>query len=198
MNEWAQAANRRLKSHLRERTLRVAAGPSFRVEGQLRRVVGLTLEAVGCQLPVGARARIARLFDEGTFVETDADVKSSDPLKFVDSQPYPERIKRYEKESGLPEAVVSGTGKIHGIDVSVDVSTLCRVRSGTYSAKLPCPRTRRCISASPPSPRLIFCSRRQKTTRKLSARNSSVSRNGVVRKMRGRRTAIRPPYASSR
>lgn len=75
----------------------------------------------GHHFPIGARARIARLFDEGTFVETDADVKSSDPLKFVDSQPYPERIKRYEKESGLPEAVVSGTGKIHGIDVSVAV-----------------------------------------------------------------------------
>ena len=75
----------------------------------------------GHHFPIGARARIAKLFDEGTFVETDATVKSSDPLKFVDSQPYPERIKRYEKDSGLPEAVVSGVGKIHGIEVSVAV-----------------------------------------------------------------------------
>lgn len=75
----------------------------------------------GHHFPMGARARIAKLFDEGTFVESDADVKSSDPLKFVDSQPYPERIKRYEKESGLPEAVVSGIGKIHNIEVSVAV-----------------------------------------------------------------------------
>lgn len=75
----------------------------------------------GHHFPIGARARIARLFDEGTFMERDEGVKSSDPLNFVDSQPYPDRIKRYERESGLPEAVVTGTGKIHGIDVSVAV-----------------------------------------------------------------------------
>jgi acetyl-CoA carboxylase carboxyl transferase subunit beta len=75
----------------------------------------------GHHFPIGARARIAKLFDPETFVETDAQVKSSDPLKFVDSQPYPERIKRYEKDSGLPEAVVCGTGKILGIEVSVAV-----------------------------------------------------------------------------
>ena len=75
----------------------------------------------GHHFPIGARARIAKLFDEGTFVETDAAVKSSDPLKFVDSQPYPDRIKRYEKDSGLPEAVINGTGKIHGIEVSAAV-----------------------------------------------------------------------------
>ena len=75
----------------------------------------------GHHFPIGARARIARLFDPGTFVEADAAVKSSDPLRFVDSQPYPERIKRYEKESGLPEAVVCGTGRILGIEVSVAV-----------------------------------------------------------------------------
>jgi acetyl-CoA carboxylase carboxyl transferase subunit beta len=75
----------------------------------------------GHHFPIGARARIAKLFDEGTFVESEAGVKSSDPLKFVDSQPYPERLKRYEKDSGLPEAVICGMGKIHGIPVSVAV-----------------------------------------------------------------------------
>lgn len=75
----------------------------------------------GHHFPISARARIAKLFDEETFVEVDAGVKSSDPLKFIDSQPYPERLKRYEKDSGLPEAVVCGTGKIHGIEVSVAV-----------------------------------------------------------------------------
>jgi acetyl-CoA carboxylase carboxyl transferase subunit beta len=75
----------------------------------------------GHHFPIGARARIAKLFDDGTFVESEAAVKSSDPLKFIDSQPYPERLKRYERDSGLPEAVVCGTGKIHGIAVSVAV-----------------------------------------------------------------------------
>ncbi|MEO6243818.1 MAG: acetyl-CoA carboxylase, carboxyltransferase subunit beta [Opitutaceae bacterium] len=75
----------------------------------------------GHHLPIGARARIAALFDPKTFVEADAGVKSSDPLKFVDSQAYPDRLKRYEKDSGLPEAVICGTGKILGLEVSVAV-----------------------------------------------------------------------------
>src|ERR1043165_601227 len=75
----------------------------------------------GHHFPIGARARIAKLFDADTFVEADANIKSSDPLKFVDSQPYTARIKRYEKDSGLPEAVVCGAGRIHGIEVSVAV-----------------------------------------------------------------------------
>ena len=75
----------------------------------------------GHHFAISARARIAKLFDEGSFAETDAGVKSSDPLKFIDSQSYPDRLKRYEKDSGLPEAVVCGTGKIHGIEVSVAV-----------------------------------------------------------------------------
>jgi acetyl-CoA carboxylase carboxyl transferase subunit beta len=75
----------------------------------------------GHHFPLGARARIAKLFDDGTFAETDAKVKSSDPLKFDDTQPYTARIKRYEKDSGLSEAVVCGSGKIHGIEVAVAV-----------------------------------------------------------------------------
>jgi acetyl-CoA carboxylase carboxyl transferase subunit beta len=75
----------------------------------------------GYHFPIGARARIAALFDQNTFEEADAKVRSADPLKFVDSQPYPERLKKYERESGLPEAVVCGTGKIHDIEVSVAV-----------------------------------------------------------------------------
>jgi len=75
----------------------------------------------GHHFPIGARQRIAKLFDEGTWRETHGDVKSSDPLKFVDSQPYPERLKRYERDSGLPEAVITGVGAIHGIQVSVAV-----------------------------------------------------------------------------
>jgi acetyl-CoA carboxylase carboxyl transferase subunit beta len=75
----------------------------------------------GHHFAIGARERLAKLFDPGTWVEADAGIRSGDPLKFVDSQPYPERLKRYERDSGLAEAVVSGTGEIHGIKVSVAV-----------------------------------------------------------------------------
>ena len=75
----------------------------------------------GYHFPIGSRERIKGLLDEGSFEESDAGVKSADPLKFVDSAAYPDRIRKYEKESGLPEAVICGTGKIHGIAVSLAV-----------------------------------------------------------------------------
>ena len=75
----------------------------------------------GYHFPIGARERIAALFDPETFEEIDSTIRSADPLQFVDSQRYPDRIQKYERESGLTEAVVCGTGKIHGIPVSVAV-----------------------------------------------------------------------------
>ncbi len=75
----------------------------------------------GYHFPIGSRERIKSMVDEGTFEEFDAGVKSADPLKFVDSAAYTDRIKRYEKDSGLPEAVICGTGKLNGIAVSLAV-----------------------------------------------------------------------------
>lgn len=75
----------------------------------------------GYHFPIGSRERIKSMVDDGSFTEFDVNVKSGDPLKFVDSAAYPDRIKKYEKESGLPEAVICGTGKIHGIEVSLAV-----------------------------------------------------------------------------
>jgi len=75
----------------------------------------------GYHFKIGARERIAALVDPDTFAEADAGARSADPLRFVDSQPYATRLKKYEKESGLPEAVVSGTAKIEGIEVALAV-----------------------------------------------------------------------------
>jgi acetyl-CoA carboxylase carboxyl transferase subunit beta len=75
----------------------------------------------GYHFPLGAHERIANLIDEGTFKETDAKLRSADPLGFMDSALYTERLKKYEKNSGLSEAVICGTGKIHKIPVSIAV-----------------------------------------------------------------------------
>ena len=75
----------------------------------------------GHHFRLGARLRIAKLLDEGTWKEAHDGVRSSDPLKFVDSQTYPERLKRYDRDTGLSEAVLTGTGQIHGIPVSLAV-----------------------------------------------------------------------------
>ncbi len=61
-----------------------------------------------------ARDRLATLFDEGEYKQLDEEVTSADPLDFVDSKPYKDRIEQAKKSSGLPEAIVSGRGKVGG------------------------------------------------------------------------------------
>jgi acetyl-CoA carboxylase carboxyl transferase subunit beta len=75
----------------------------------------------GYHFRISAPERLKNLLDPDTFRELAAGVRAADPLNFVDSQPYPERLKKYEKDSGLKEAVVCGTGKLHGIPVAVAV-----------------------------------------------------------------------------
>ena len=75
----------------------------------------------GYHFRIGAAARLKSLLDPDSFQELAADIRAADPLGFVDSQAYPDRLKRYEKDSGLKEAVICGTGRLHGIPVAVAV-----------------------------------------------------------------------------
>jgi acetyl-CoA carboxylase carboxyl transferase subunit beta len=61
---------------------------------------------------IGARERLRLIFDEGKFEELDAEVISIDPLEFVDSKPYSERLTQARSSSGLPEAIINGRGMI--------------------------------------------------------------------------------------
>lgn len=61
-----------------------------------------------------ARERLESLFDESEYEKLDEDVTSADPLGFVDTKPYRERIEQAKESSGLPEAIVSGKGKVGG------------------------------------------------------------------------------------
>ena len=61
-----------------------------------------------------AKQRLDDIFDDARFEELDAEVSSADPLDFVDSKPYKDRIKQAKDSSGLPEAIVSATGKVGG------------------------------------------------------------------------------------
>ncbi len=63
---------------------------------------------------LGARERLDSLFDDGRYEKLDEEVMSADPLEFVDSKPYKDRIVAAKKASGLPEAIVSGKGMVGG------------------------------------------------------------------------------------
>ena len=62
----------------------------------------------------GARERLETLFDDGKYERLDEEVTSADPLEFFDTKPYKDRIVQAKESSGLPEAIVSGSGKVGG------------------------------------------------------------------------------------
>jgi acetyl-CoA carboxylase carboxyl transferase beta subunit len=68
----------------------------------------------GHHFPMKARARIASLADDGSFVEEAAEVRSEDPLLFFDVRPYAERLAEAELSTGLGEAMVVGRAQIDG------------------------------------------------------------------------------------
>jgi acetyl-CoA carboxylase carboxyl transferase subunit beta len=68
----------------------------------------------GYHFRLGAYERLAMLFDDSNYEELDAEVISADPLEFVDKKPYPQRLKQAREVSGLPEAIVTGRGKVGG------------------------------------------------------------------------------------
>ena len=61
-----------------------------------------------------ARDRLDILFDDGEYEQLDEEVTSGDPLEFFDTKPYKERLVQAKESSGLPEAIVSGAGKVGG------------------------------------------------------------------------------------
>ncbi|MBX5478145.1 MAG: acetyl-CoA carboxylase carboxyltransferase subunit beta [Pyrinomonas methylaliphatogenes] len=68
----------------------------------------------GYHFRLDARARLAMLYDEGIYEELDAGVISTDPLNFVDTKPYRERLEQARRTSGLPEAIINARGMIGG------------------------------------------------------------------------------------
>ncbi len=68
----------------------------------------------GHHFAMRARARIASLVDEGSFVEEAADLHSEDPLGFFDLRPYTERLAEAEMSTGLADAMIIGQATIEG------------------------------------------------------------------------------------
>src|SRR5712692_9352224 len=68
----------------------------------------------GYHFRIGALERLAILFDDHHYQELDREVVSADPLEFVDTKPYPARLEQAKRVSGLPEAIVTGRGKVGG------------------------------------------------------------------------------------
>lgn len=68
---------------------------------------------------IGSKEYFEILFDKNKFTELDKNMSSADPLSFVDSKPYPGRIKASQKKTELKDAVRTAHGKMDEIDVTV-------------------------------------------------------------------------------
>jgi acetyl-CoA carboxylase carboxyl transferase subunit beta len=68
-----------------------------------------------------ARERLEMLLDSNSFEEHDPNMISVDTLKFTGMASYTDRLKSYQKKTGLKDAVLSGFGKIDDQPVAISV-----------------------------------------------------------------------------
>jgi acetyl-CoA carboxylase carboxyl transferase subunit beta len=68
---------------------------------------------------IGSEAYFHILFDNGKYTEINAGLTSGDPLSFIDTAPYTDRIKAAQQKTGLTDAVRTAYGKINGTPLGV-------------------------------------------------------------------------------
>jgi acetyl-CoA carboxylase carboxyl transferase subunit beta len=68
---------------------------------------------------IGSAEYFEILFDSNSFTELDETMESADPLNFVDTKPYPKRIKESQAKSELKDAVRTAYGKLNGMDITI-------------------------------------------------------------------------------
>jgi acetyl-CoA carboxylase carboxyl transferase subunit beta len=73
----------------------------------------------GFHVRVGSKEYFEILFDDNEFAELDKNMTSKDPLGFVDTKKYADRLKDVVAKTGLKDAVRTGVGKSKGKDLVV-------------------------------------------------------------------------------
>ncbi|MGB5237881.1 MAG: acetyl-CoA carboxylase, carboxyltransferase subunit beta [Flavobacteriaceae bacterium] len=68
---------------------------------------------------IGSKEYFEILFDDNKFKELDPKLTSKDPLKFVDTKKYSDRLTAAKKKTGLSDAVKSAVGKSKGEDLVI-------------------------------------------------------------------------------
>ncbi|MEO0312156.1 MAG: hypothetical protein RIQ89_1813 [Bacteroidota bacterium] len=68
---------------------------------------------------IGSREYFEIIFDQNEYKELDAQLSSADPLQFVDTKKYVDRIKSTQHKTGLTDAIKTGHGKVNGLDLVV-------------------------------------------------------------------------------
>lgn len=73
----------------------------------------------GYHFRIGAKERLELLYDDRTYQVFDQHLFSNDPLKFVDREPYAQKLEAARKATGLNDALINAVGTIGGRRVHV-------------------------------------------------------------------------------
>jgi acetyl-CoA carboxylase carboxyl transferase subunit beta len=68
----------------------------------------------GTHSRIDAPTRLALLLDDGVYTRHDSDLRSSDPLGFVDSKSYADRLKSMQAATRLSDAMIAAEGRLCG------------------------------------------------------------------------------------
>lgn len=68
---------------------------------------------------IGSKEYFEILFDDNAFVELDKNMTSKDPLEFVDTKKYSDRLNEAMEKTKLKDAVRTGVGKSKGKDIVI-------------------------------------------------------------------------------
>ncbi len=73
----------------------------------------------GYHVRIGSKEYFEILFDDNEFNELDVKLESKDPLNFVDTKKYPDRVKAAQEKTKLKDAVRTAVGKSKGKDLVI-------------------------------------------------------------------------------
>ncbi len=73
----------------------------------------------GYHVRIGSKEYFKILFDDNKFKELDKNMNSKDPLGFVDTKKYTERLKDAQEKTGLTDAVRTAVGESKGKDLVI-------------------------------------------------------------------------------
>jgi len=73
----------------------------------------------GTHSRIDACTRLRLLLDDAQYTRYDADLRSSDPLGFVDSKPYSERLQAMQQATDLNDAMMAAEGRLCGRTVQI-------------------------------------------------------------------------------
>lgn len=73
----------------------------------------------GFHMRINAQERIDLIADEGSFIEYDASLSPTDPLKFVDKKSYKKRISEANSKTGRYSSLISGECTLKGMPIGL-------------------------------------------------------------------------------